>query len=85
MSVDSKITTQDDDKVKLSVVIEDEEFDREVGEALKRISKNIKLPGFRPGKIPRKVIEARFGPTAGRQDALAHSLPTYYGRALIEN
>ena len=85
MSVDSKITTQDDDKVKLSVVIEDEEFDREVGEALKRISKNIKLPGFRPGKIPRKVIEARLGPTAGRQDALEHSLPTYYGRALIEN
>ena len=85
MSVDSKITTQDDDKVKLSVVIEDEEFDREVGEALKRISKNIKLPGFRPGKIPRKVIEARLGPAAGRQDALEHSLPTYYGRALIEN
>jgi len=85
MSVDSKITTQDDDRVKLSVVIEDEEFDREVGEALKRISKNIKLPGFRPGKIPRKVIEARLGPAAGRQDALEHSLPTYYGRALIEN
>ena len=85
MSVDSKITTQDDDKVKLSVVIEDEEFDHEVGEALKRISKNIKLPGFRPGKIPRKVIEARFGAGAGRQDALEHSLPTYYGRALIEN
>ena len=85
MSVDSKITTQDDDKVKLSVVIEDEEFDLEVGEALKRMSKNIKLPGFRPGKIPRKVIEARLGPAAGRQDALEHSLPTYYGRALIEN
>ena len=66
MSVDSKITTQDDDKVKLSVVIEDEEFDLEVGEALKRMSKNIKLPGFRPGKIPRKVIEARLGPAAGR-------------------
>ena len=46
MSVDSKITTQDEDKIKLSVVINDEEFDREVGEALKRISKNIKLPGF---------------------------------------
>lgn len=85
MSVDSKITTQDDDKVKLSVVIENEEFDREVGEALKRMSKNIKLPGFRPGKIPRKVIEARLGPAAGRQDALEQSLPTYYGRALIEN
>ena len=85
MSVDSKITTQNDDKIKLSVVIEDEEFDREVDEALKRISKNIKLPGFRPGKIPRKVIEARLGPAAGRQDALEHSLPTYYGRALIEN
>ena len=85
MSVDSKITTQDDDKIKLSVVIENEEFDREVGEALKRISKNIKLPGFRPGKIPRKVIEARLGPAAGRQDALEYSLPTYYGRALIEN
>ena len=85
MSVDSKITNQDEDKIKLSVVIDDDEFDREVDDALKRLSKNIKLPGFRPGKIPRKVLEARLGPTAGRQDALEHSLPTYYGRALIDN
>ena len=85
MSVDSKITNQDEDKIKLSVVIDDDEFDREVDDALKRLSKNIKLPGFRPGKIPRKVLEARLGPTAGRQDALDHSLPTYYGRALIDN
>ncbi|MBO60211.1 MAG: trigger factor [Acidimicrobiaceae bacterium] len=85
MSVDSKITNQDEDKIKLSVVIDDDEFEREVDDALKRLSKNIKLPGFRPGKIPRKVLEARLGPTAGRQDALEHSLPTYYGRALIDN
>ena len=85
MSVDSKITNQDEDKIKLSVVIDDDEFDREVDDALKRLSKNIKLPGFRPGKIPRKVLEARLGTTAGRQDALEHSLPTYYGRALIDN
>ena len=85
MSVDSKITNQDEDKIKLSVVIDDDEFDREVDDALKRLSKNIKLPGFRPGKIPRKVLEARLGPTAGRQDALEQSLPTYYGRALIDN
>ena len=83
--MDSKITNQDEDKIKLSVVIDDDEFDREVDDALKRLSKNIKLPGFRPGKIPRKVLEARLGPTAGRQDALEHSLPTYYGRALIDN
>ena len=83
--MESKLTTLDGDEVKLSVIIDAAEFDKEVGAALKRMSKNIRLPGFRPGKIPRKVLEARLGPSAGRQDALEHSLPNFYGQAVVEN
>src|SRR5690606_3623263 len=41
--------------------------------------------GFRPGKAPRKVLEARFGTQAGREQALQDALPEYYTAAVIEH
>ncbi|HEV2369608.1 MAG TPA: trigger factor, partial [Acidimicrobiales bacterium] len=42
-------------------------------------------PGFRPGKAPRRVIEARIGRDAARQEALKDAVPEYYSQALREN
>lgn len=47
-------------KKKLSIEIESEEVDKRLNEAYVRLAKNAKIPGFRPGKIPRKILEARF-------------------------
>ena len=73
------------DRVKLTVAVDETEFDVAVDAAFKRIAKEIRLPGFRPGKAPRKLLEARIGVAAGRQEALQQALPDYYGRALAEN
>ena len=56
-----------------------------VDAAFKKIAKEVRLPGFRPGKAPRKVLEARLGPLAGREQALQDSLPEYYSAAVIEH
>ena len=83
--MDTTLETLDGDRVKLTVAVDEPEFDAAVDAAFKRIAKEVRLPGFRPGKAPRKLLEARIGVAAGRQEALQQALPDYYGRALTEN
>jgi len=47
-------------KTKLTVEIEAEEVGKRVDEAYRTIGKKAKIPGFRPGKIPRKILERYF-------------------------
>ena len=82
--METTIETLDGDRVKLTVAVDAAEFDTAVEAAFKRLAKEIRLPGFRPGKAPRKILEARIGSGAGRQEALQSALPDYYGRALAE-
>src|SRR5688500_18278013 len=69
-------------RVKLSVTVEESEFDKAVDAALRKISREVRLPGFRPGKAPRKLLEARMGKAGVRQEALREALPDYYAEAL---
>ena len=72
-------------KVKLSVEVDEGEFSDAIDAAFRKIARQVKIPGFRPGKAPRQIIEARVGMDAARQEALSDSLPDYYERALKEN
>ena len=81
----SSVEAVEANKVKLSVEIDDAEFESEVNAAFKRLAKEVRLPGFRPGKAPRKVLEARLGADVGRQEALREALPVYYSKAVIEH
>jgi trigger factor len=71
-------------KVKLSVEVDEAEFDQAVEAAVRRIAREVRVPGFRPGKAPRRLIEARLGPGVARQEALRESLPEFYAKALRE-
>jgi len=72
-------------KVKLSVEVDAAEFEVAVDQAFRRIAKEVRVPGFRPGKVPRRVLEARVGATAARQEALREAVPGYYVEALRDN
>lgn len=80
--VKSTVETLEGNKVKLLIEVEASEIDHQVDEAFRRMAKQVRLPGFRPGKAPRKVLEARLGIGAARQDALRESLPEYYAEAV---
>ncbi|MBC8195531.1 MAG: trigger factor [Acidimicrobiia bacterium] len=82
--METTIETLDGDRVKLTVAVDAAEFDTAVDAAYKRLAREVRLPGFRPGKAPRKILEARLGTGAGRQEALQSALPDYYGRAVAE-
>lgn len=45
---------------RLKVVVPADEFEQEFSHRLQRLTKQVKLPGFRPGKVPPKVVEARY-------------------------
>ncbi|MCU1354117.1 MAG: trigger factor [Acidimicrobiales bacterium] len=72
-------------KVKLSVEVPDDEFEGEIDAAFKRIAREVRIPGFRPGKAPRQLLEARIGAGAARGEALQHALPEYYAKAIREH
>lgn len=72
----------DGNKVKLSIEVDESEIETAVDAAFKSIARQINIPGFRPGKAPRKLVEARVGSDAARAQALNDALPGYYAQAL---
>jgi trigger factor len=81
----SSVEVLEGNKVKVSVEVDEAEFDEAIGEAFKRIAREVRIPGFRPGKAPRRILESRLGPEVGRQEALREALPEYYARAVGEH
>ena len=72
-------------KVRLSVEVEESEVDDALDATVRRLSTQVRVPGFRPGKVPRQVLEARLGgAVALRQQALSDALPDLYARAVVD-
>ncbi|OZU89800.1 trigger factor [Virgibacillus indicus] len=68
----------------LTIEVSPEEFDRALDKAFKKVSKDVQIPGFRKGKIPRKIFENRFGVESLYQDAVDIVLPDAYVNAIEE-
>jgi trigger factor len=76
---------EEGNKVRLSVVVDESEIDEALDGVVRRLSSEVRVPGFRPGKVPRRVIEARMGgATALRGEALREALPEFYARAVSD-
>ncbi|MHB8243747.1 MAG: trigger factor [Acidimicrobiales bacterium] len=71
-------------KVKLSVEVDEEELEGAVTDTVKRLQREVRVPGFRPGKVPRRLLEVRLGAKAIREEVIRHSLPDYYAQAVEE-
>ncbi len=66
---------------RLSVAVPMAEINSEVENRLKRLSRTVKLHGFRPGKVPLKVVAQQFGPQV-RQEVLGDTLQKTFGEAV---
>jgi len=71
--------------VKLSVEVDEAEFDRDIDAAFRKIAREVRIPGFRPGKAPRRILEARIGTGPAREQALRDAIPQYLARAVREH
>jgi trigger factor len=71
--------------VKLSLTVDEAEFDRDIDQAFRKLAHEVRLPGFRAGKVPRKVLEARIGLAPAREQALRDAIPNYLASAVREH
>ena len=74
-----------DTRVKLDVSVPFDELGREIDQAYKAIAQQVNIPGFRRGKAPRQLIDARFGRGPILEQVVNDMLPSRYDRALSEN
>ncbi len=79
------VETLEGNRVKLVVEVDEAEFDKAIDAAFRRIAREARVPGFRPGKAPRRLLEARLGTGVAREEALREALPDYYEQALSES
>lgn len=83
--VKSIIETLEGNKVKLSVEVDEVEFDKNIDQAFRKIAKEVRTPGFRQGKAPRKLLEAQIGLGAARSQAIQDAIPEYLSLAVREH
>lgn len=79
------IETLEGNKVKVSVEIDEVEFDRNIDQAFRKIAKEVRIPGFRQGKAPRQLLEAQIGTGAARSQAIQDAVPEYLSQAVREH
>jgi trigger factor len=70
-------------KRKLKIQLPAEQFDKAFDARLKSIAKTAKLAGFRPGKVPLKVIRQKYGASV-KQEILSDLVQRSYGQAIAE-
>jgi trigger factor len=68
---------------RLTVGVPAERVDVEVDNRLKKAAKNVRLPGFRPGKVPMKVMRQRFG-IGVRQEVLGEVMSQSFQEAVVQ-
>lgn len=72
----------DKTRVAIEVGFAPEEVAEAIGKAYRRVVHRVKVPGFRPGKAPRAVLEARYGRGILYEEALEILVPAAYHEAL---
>ena len=78
------VEKMDNNRVKLEVEVAAPDVDTALAKAYRKVVKQINLPGFRKGKVPRRILESRFGPEILHEDALELLVPDAYEAALKE-
>jgi len=74
----------EDNKVKMEIELSENQVEEALNKAYQQVVKKVDLPGFRKGKVPRKILEARFGPEILYEDAVQHMVPEAYSNAIEE-
>jgi trigger factor len=83
--METVVESLEGNKIKLSVTIDEHEFEKHLDATYRKMSRELRIPGFRPGKAPRAILEARLGKETARAEAIRGSLAEYYGEAIREH
>jgi len=82
MATQIESTGQLERKLQMDVPMAD--VNREVGDRLRKLARTLKMPGFRPGKVPMKMVEQSYGPQV-HAEVLGDSVGKAFGSAVEEH
>jgi trigger factor len=68
---------------RLSMSLPAAEVDRQVEERLKKLARNVKMPGFRPGRVPLKLVAQQYGPQV-RNEVIGDAVEKAFGEMVRE-
>ncbi len=78
-------TLLDNNRIKLTVEIDDSEMDEAIDAAAKTLAQQVSVKGFRKGKVPKNVLIANIGgPGVLRAEAIREAMPEFYARAVAD-
>jgi trigger factor len=72
-------------RVRLTIEVPFEELKPNLDRAYREVARQVRVPGFRPGRVPPRVIDQRFGRGAVLEQAVNDAVPQLYGKALEEH
>lgn len=81
-----KVTLEREGKniVKMGIELEPDKVSRAYEMACRQLSHQVRIPGFRPGKAPRMIIEKTIGEEAIKREALEKLVPELINEALLK-
>lgn len=80
--METSVERVDDVTVTLRVTVEEARVKDALNEAARHLATEVRVPGFRPGKAPRRVLESRLGRGAITEHAVRDFLPNFYTEAV---
>ena len=83
-AVSTKTTELDDSRVRVDVQVESGALEREMETAAAAIGRDMRVPGFRSGKVPAEVVIRQVGREAVLDEAVRRGLPAWYEEAIHE-
>ena len=83
--MESTLAQADGGRVRISIHLDRREMEAAEEAAYRRIVRQVRLPGFRPGRAPRKVLEARLGSGYIRAEAMQDALGDCYRQAVVRH
>jgi trigger factor len=72
-------------RVKLTIEVPFAELKPSLDKAYREVAKQVRIPGFRPGHVPPRVIDQRLGRSVVLEQAVNEAVPELYGKALQDN
>ena len=84
MALTTEVTPLEENRVRLDVAVPGDEVRRQMERAVRQLGREVRVPGFRPGKAPAEVIVQRVGREAVVQEMLKGALGGWYSEAVSE-
>ncbi|MGR6835350.1 trigger factor [Syntrophomonas erecta] len=82
--MEAKLEKIENSEAYISIEVDAQKMDEGFEEAYRKVVKQVTVPGFRRGRVPRPLLEAHFGKEILYQDALEYIVPDAYEAALKE-